>query len=134
MIINHYNASGFRHYNHYNLRFWIPWSGVDLPAFVLWWNGLGAVLDLTNLEARAWYESQLGHLKSEYRIDSFKFDGGESSWLSSLGHPSNSLDNINDYTRYFTDVAHHSDVQLRMQEVIIIKVVLNWLKLIDLFP
>ncbi|KAJ2938463.1 hypothetical protein O0L34_g12903 [Tuta absoluta] len=48
-----------------------------------WWNDNGtttAYIDFTNPEARNWYLDRLMRIKNAYGIDSFKFDGGESSW------------------------------------------------------
>lgn len=42
-----------------------------------WWNGFSAVLDLTNPQAVAWFESQTCYLKNKYGIDGFKLDGGD---------------------------------------------------------
>nr|XP_060616772.1 myogenesis-regulating glycosidase-like [Anolis sagrei ordinatus] len=51
------------------------------PAMVEWWNGVGAILDVTNPSARDWLQSQLGKLRSKYGISSFKFDAGETCYL-----------------------------------------------------
>ncbi|KAJ0175335.1 hypothetical protein K1T71_009476 [Dendrolimus kikuchii] len=48
-----------------------------------WWNDNGtttAYIDFTNPRARQWYLSRLQMLRKAYGLDSFKFDGGESSW------------------------------------------------------
>ncbi|XP_038221310.1 myogenesis-regulating glycosidase-like [Zerene cesonia] len=48
-----------------------------------WWNDNGtttAYIDFTNPDARIWYTDRLKNLQTEYGVDSFKFDGGESSW------------------------------------------------------
>ena len=50
------------------------------PAVVRWWNGASAVLDFTNPKAVAWFRSRLDYLQSIYRVDGFKFDGGDSSF------------------------------------------------------
>lgn len=49
-------------------------------ALVKWWNGKGALLDFTQPEAVAWFRSQLDHLQATYKVDGFKFDGGDSSF------------------------------------------------------
>ncbi|XP_034833124.1 myogenesis-regulating glycosidase-like isoform X2 [Maniola hyperantus] len=48
-----------------------------------WWNDNGttaAYVDYTKPEARKWYSDRVQMLHDQYGIDSFKFDGGESSW------------------------------------------------------
>ncbi|XP_037292253.1 myogenesis-regulating glycosidase [Manduca sexta] len=48
-----------------------------------WWNDndtTTAYIDFTNPEARQWFVRRLQALKDAYGIDSFKFDGGETSW------------------------------------------------------
>ena len=42
-----------------------------------WWNGLSAVLDLTNAGTWSWLKEQLDDLQEVYGIDGFKFDGGD---------------------------------------------------------
>lgn len=45
-----------------------------------WWRGNASYIDFTNVDARNWYRKRLIHLREAYGIDSFKFDGGESSY------------------------------------------------------
>jgi alpha-glucosidase (family GH31 glycosyl hydrolase) len=49
-------------------------------ASIKWWNGESALLDFSNPAAVAWFRSQLDSLQSTYRVDGFKFDGGDSSF------------------------------------------------------
>ena len=49
-------------------------------ALIKWWNGQSALLDFTNPEAVSWFCSRLDYLQSTYKIDGFKFDGGDSSF------------------------------------------------------
>lgn len=42
-----------------------------------WWNGLSAVLDLTNPAAVAWFHERLESLQERFGIDGFKFDAGD---------------------------------------------------------
>ncbi|APQ17567.1 glycoside hydrolase family 31 protein [Maribacter hydrothermalis] len=55
-----------------------PWIKVERPAMVYWWNGVSAVLDLSNPGAENWFKSQLQQLVDEYGVDGFKFDAGDS--------------------------------------------------------
>lgn len=52
------------------------------PAIMEWWDGLSAVVDLTNPYGRQWFKSQLDRLVKAYRVDGFKFDGGDASYYS----------------------------------------------------
>ena len=45
-------------------------------ALVRWWNGVSAILDMTDEVNRRFLERQLTKLQNEYGIDGFKFDGG----------------------------------------------------------
>lgn len=45
-----------------------------------WWRGNASYIDFTNPEASKWYRDRLTSLQRNYDIDSFKFDGGESSF------------------------------------------------------
>jgi alpha-glucosidase (family GH31 glycosyl hydrolase) len=47
------------------------------PAVQYWWNGFSCVLDLSNPDAFAWFQSQLDELVEKYGVDGFKFDGGD---------------------------------------------------------
>lgn len=42
-----------------------------------WWNGLSAVLDLTNPGCSGWFEEKLRDMMEIYGVDGFKFDGGD---------------------------------------------------------
>ena len=53
-------------------------------AMVHWWNGVSAVLDLTNPEAKKWINGQLDHLVEKYHVDGFKFDAGDAEFYKGL--------------------------------------------------
>jgi len=84
-----------------------PWPD-GWPAFVTWWEGLGALLDVTSPAAVGWFLEKMEALRSDYGVDSFKFDGGESSLMPRWRRPSTALDNPNEYTRHFVDIAYRS--------------------------
>ncbi len=45
-------------------------------AIMKWWNGVAAILDLTEPHNREYLDRQLRHLMTDYGVDGFKFDGG----------------------------------------------------------
>lgn len=47
------------------------------PFLSEWWNGVSAVLDLTNPEAEKWFEEQYLFLHETYGIEGLKLDGGD---------------------------------------------------------
>lgn len=47
------------------------------PAMIRWWNGVSAVLDLTNPVDSAWFANQLQALKDTFGVDGFKLDAGD---------------------------------------------------------
>lgn len=47
------------------------------PAMIRWWNGVSAVLDLTNPVAMDWFKQTLDGLQRDFKVDGFKFDGGD---------------------------------------------------------
>ena len=59
------------------------WENSSEPAMVNWWNGVSAVLDLSNPSAVKWFDNQLDRLVSEYGVDGFKFDAGDLQYYSS---------------------------------------------------
>jgi len=46
-------------------------------AYIRWWNGVAAVLDLTDEYNRKYLGDKLSYLQTVYGIDGFKFDGGK---------------------------------------------------------
>ncbi len=51
------------------------------PAKVRWWNGEGGILDISNPEAKEWFNNDLKSLKREYGINGFKFDDGDATFF-----------------------------------------------------
>jgi len=60
------------------------------PLLVRWWQGLGAILNVSSTSACEWFESRLRKLMEETGVDGFKFDAGEDQFLpreaSGLSH------------------------------------------------
>jgi alpha-glucosidase (family GH31 glycosyl hydrolase) len=54
------------------------WETATEPFMVRWWNGVSAVLDLTNPAAVDWFNEQMDRLVKDYNVDGFKLDGGDS--------------------------------------------------------
>lgn len=52
------------------------------PAVKEWWNGYGAMLDVTSPEAADYFESKLRYLMDTYGVDGFKFDAGAAVYYS----------------------------------------------------
>ncbi len=74
--------------------------GQDEPLIRKWWNGYGALLDISHPEAYAWYQGQLDALVEEYGIDGFKFDGGD-PWLFHGDLETHAPRNINEFCEDF---------------------------------
>jgi len=49
----------------------------DKPAEIRWWDGEGGLLDISNPEAKRWFNEKLEALKKNYGFDGFKFDAGD---------------------------------------------------------
>ena len=47
------------------------------PAIQSWWDGYSCCIDLTHPEGFKWLQDSLDHLVEKYKIDGFKFDGGD---------------------------------------------------------
>ena len=69
------------------------------PERIPWWHGPGALLDVRNKEAMAWFKEKLEKLQ-RIGIDGFKFDAGEASFLSETTFPGR-----NDYSRLWVEFA-----------------------------
>lgn len=57
--------------------FWLKDLTGEVPALVKWWQGTGAILNVDSQEAVDWYLGRLMKMKTDYGVDSFKFDAGE---------------------------------------------------------
>jgi len=53
----------------------------DELAHVVWWDGAGGLIDISNPEAREWFNGKLENLKKRYGFDGFKFDAGDGSFF-----------------------------------------------------
>lgn len=51
-------------------------------ALLEWWNGVSAMLDLSEDNDRKYLEERLEHLMKDYGVDGFKFDGGNIAALT----------------------------------------------------
>ena len=47
------------------------------PASIQWWNGVSALVDLSNPEGEKWFKDQLNLLVKEFGVDGFKLDAGD---------------------------------------------------------
>ena len=47
------------------------------PAIIEWWNGVSALVDLSNPEGEKWFKTQLNYLVETYGVDGFKLDAGD---------------------------------------------------------
>jgi alpha-glucosidase len=47
------------------------------PAKIEWWNGVSALVDISNPEGEKWFKGQLNNLVKEYGVDGFKLDAGD---------------------------------------------------------
>lgn len=52
------------------------------PYFTEWWNGLAALVDLSNPDAYAWFLGLLKNLQNKYKVDGFKLDAGDAEFLN----------------------------------------------------
>lgn len=52
------------------------------PAHTWWWNGISAVLDMTNPVDIEWFKGQCDKLINDYGVDGFKFDAGDAYFYS----------------------------------------------------
>ena len=100
-----------------NEQYWVQNWLLDLPAIVVWGDGLGAMLDVTNPKAVEWHMDKFTALQTKYGIHSFKFDDGEGALLPTWHRTHQNIHNPNDYTRLYAQMAYRTDPQGRSQEV-----------------
>ena len=56
----------------------------EKPAMIRWWNGVSALLDLTNPESEKWFKGVLNGLINEYGVDGFKLDAGDGRFYKGI--------------------------------------------------
>lgn len=69
---------------------WFLRDRQGVPAVLQWWDGYSLHLDLTHPEAMNWFKSGLRSLQTDFGIDGYKFDAGDTyhyinrpaSWLN----------------------------------------------------
>ena len=77
------------------------------PYPVRWWQGVGALLDVSNPSALAWFRERLERLQRETGLDGYKFDAGEAAFFPADAVSTEFL-SPNDYTYHYIDfVARH---------------------------
>lgn len=81
-------------------------AGTDgkTPAMIRWWNGVSAVLDLSNPDAMAWFKNELQHLVDEYGVDGFKLDAGDTNFYVGDVESFKEGTTANDQTEFFGQV------------------------------
>jgi len=62
------------------------------PALVDWWQGQGAVLNVTKKEALVWMEYRMRALMASTGVSGFKFDAGEASFV-----PAKTMEDANSF-------------------------------------
>ena len=83
--------------------YWLKDTTGQVPALVKWWQGIGGILDITNQKAAEWFVARLNEMKSEYMIESFKFDAGEMTFLPSSYKTTLPLGNPGFFTTQYVD-------------------------------
>lgn len=74
----------------------------DQTAMVRWWNGVSALLDLTNQESEKWFKQVLDGLIEDYGVDGFKLDAGDTRFY--VGLKSSKEVSPNTHTELFAKV------------------------------
>ena len=86
-------------------EFFIKAANEDVPALTKWWQGTGAVLDVTKQSAVKWFGRRLQELREE-GVDSFKFDAGEVNWLPLGSRTATPLKHIHHYTKAYAEAMY----------------------------
>ena len=75
-------------------------------AFIKWWNGTTAQVDLSNPAGYEWFLAQLVSLQQKYGVDGFKLDGGDAGFFHA---DFKTFGNItpNRYTDLFAGLGQH---------------------------
>ena len=82
----------------------VLWANTrNKAAIIRWWNGASACVDLSNPKAMKWFKERLDYLVTEYGVDGFKFDAGDSRFYAD-GIVSFNVKNPNDHTALFAEL------------------------------
>ncbi|MEO1012459.1 MAG: glycoside hydrolase family 31 protein [Bacteroidota bacterium] len=81
-----------------------PWINGPQPAMIYWWNGVSALLDLSNPGAETWFKAELQSLVDEYKVDGFKLDAGDTYFYPDflVSHKKNTTPN--EHTELFAKI------------------------------
>jgi len=71
------------------------------PYRVMWWQGAGYLLDVTNPAALDWYKGRLDQFANRVGLDGYKFDAGEAKFVPQDGVFHKPLTSRNDYTQRY---------------------------------
>lgn len=114
-----------------NVTLWIPpfcdllsaskkedvWMKGSVTDWLLWWDGIGKLLDVSKPEAVNWFKMQLRTLRDKYKFHSYKFDAGEANWVPRHVKYSSPLSSPNEYTRLYNEIAADVDSDNKALEV-----------------
>ncbi|XP_064614431.1 LOW QUALITY PROTEIN: myogenesis-regulating glycosidase-like [Liolophura sinensis] len=103
----------------------------EAPALVKWWQGIGAVLDLTNPEAVEWYSQRLRKIQQDYGVDSFKFDGGEIGYLPMNFKTFRPLKNPGEYTTLYNKLICSFGGMVEMRSAFMSQEFANFVRVTD---
>ena len=81
--------------------YWLHDKRKKVPALLKWWQGIGAILDVSNSDAVTWFVKRLEDMRRNYGIDSFKFDAGEVTYLPYSYGPKVDWEDPCSYTRLY---------------------------------
>jgi alpha-glucosidase (family GH31 glycosyl hydrolase) len=77
------------------------------PYPMQWWQGVGALLDVSNPSALEWFRERLERLQRETGLDGYKFDAGEAAFYPTDAVSAESIQ-PNEYAQRYVDfVAQH---------------------------
>lgn len=77
------------------------------PYQVMWWQGYGYLLDVSNPEAVQWWVEQLRALQHQIGLAGYKFDGGEANYLPADAHTHTPITRNEYSARWVEIVATH---------------------------
>jgi alpha-glucosidase (family GH31 glycosyl hydrolase) len=93
---------------------WLVRMADGSPYLVQWWQGRGALLDVTNPSALDWFFDRLTNLQRESGLDGFKFDAGEACFLPADAVTHRKI-HPNEYTQIYVEAIakHHRLTEVR---------------------
>ncbi|XP_022107115.1 uncharacterized family 31 glucosidase KIAA1161-like [Acanthaster planci] len=96
-------------------NYWMREPSGRVPALIKWWNGIGAILDVSDEGAANWYIGLLRKMQTDYGLDSFRFDAGEVSYIPFIYNATVPFNDPNLYCTQYVELVSTINQQINVR-------------------